>query len=142
MQLTKTISFVLAGHLLIVSALAIADVVPIVSPGNPVDSLAENELANIFLGKTSRFPNGENAVPLDQSESSSMRNEFYSEHTGKSAAQIKAHWSKMIFTGRGKPPRMFDSSDEIKQWVAQNPNAIGYIDRDQADDSVKILQVK
>ena len=118
---------------------AAADVVAVVSSKSSVTALSKNQVADIFLGKTSRFPDGEPAVPIDQVEGSPARDEFYAKFTGKNAAQIKAHWSKIIFTGRGQPPKEVASSAEVKKEVVQNPRAIGYIERSLVDGSLRVL---
>jgi hypothetical protein len=59
---------------------------------------------------------------------------------GKSAAQMKSHWSKIIFTGRGQPPKTVSSGVEVKKLIAANPQAIGYIERTAVDSSLKVLQ--
>lgn len=118
---------------------AAPDVVAVVSSRSSVTVLTKNQVADIFLGKTSRFPDGEQAVPIDQVEGSAARDEFYAKFTGKSAAQIKAHWSKIIFTGRGQPPKEVPNSIEVKKLVAENPKAIGYIERSLVDGSVRAL---
>jgi ABC-type phosphate transport system substrate-binding protein len=116
-----------------------ADVVAVVSSKSAVTTLSKNQVADIFLGKAARFPNGSPAVPIDQAEASIVREAFYTKFTGKSAAQMKAHWSKIIFTGRGKPPRVVSNSLEARTLIAANPQAIGYIERDSVDGSVKVL---
>jgi ABC-type phosphate transport system substrate-binding protein len=116
-----------------------ADVVAVVSSKNPVTSLSKSQVADIFLGKTARFPDGTLAVPIDQEESSPARDEFYATFTGKSPAQIKSHWTKIIFTGRGQPPKAVSNSTEVSRLIAANPQAIGYIERSAVDSSVKVL---
>ncbi|NUT68360.1 phosphate ABC transporter substrate-binding protein [Pseudomonas corrugata] len=116
-----------------------ADVVVVVSTASPVKALASSQVANIFLGKASRFPEGEQAMPVDQPEGAAVRDEFYTKYTGKSAAQLKTHWSKIIFTGRGQPPETLSNSAEVKKHVAGNPGAIGYIDAREVDDSVRVV---
>jgi ABC-type phosphate transport system substrate-binding protein len=118
---------------------AVADVVVVVSAKNPLTTLSKNQAVDIFLGKTSRFPDGGQAVPIDQVEGSAERNEFYTRYASKSAAQIKAHWSKIIFTGRGQPPKEVANSTEVKKRIVENPNAIGYIEQNLVDGSVKVL---
>jgi ABC-type phosphate transport system substrate-binding protein len=118
---------------------AAADVVAVVSAKSSVTVLSKNQVVDIFLGKASRFPDGEQAVPIDQVEGSTARDEFYAKFTGKSPAQIKAHWSKIIFTGRGQPPKEVPNSGEVKKEVVQNPRAIGYIERSFVDGSVRVL---
>src|SRR4051812_32767224 len=96
------------------------DVVAVVSARSPITSLSSNQVADIFLGKSSRFPDGTPAVPIDQVEESPVRDRFYAQYAGKSAAQVKAHWSKIIFTGRGQPPRQASTANEAKKLIADN----------------------
>ena len=134
---------VYAGALLLaVGPVHAQDVVAVVSAKSPVTALNADQVADIFLGKTSRFPDGSPAVPIDLSEEAPGRERFYAQFTGKSPAQVKAHWSKIIFTGRGQPPRQANSSVEAKKLIADNPNAIGYIDPSQVDNSVRVLAAR
>jgi len=116
-----------------------ADVVAVVSAKNPITALDKSQVADIFLGKASRFPNGVQAVPIDQAEGLAVRDEFYGKVVGKTASQIKAYWSKIIFTGRGQPPPSVSNSIEMKKRISDNPAAIGYIDRSLVDDSVRVV---
>lgn len=118
---------------------AVADVVAVVSARSPVTALSKNQVVDIFLGKTAVLPDGKQAVPIDQAEGSVARDEFYARFAGKSAAQIKAHWSKIIFTGRGQPPKEVSNSIEVKKRVVENPNAIGYIEQNMVDSTVRVL---
>jgi ABC-type phosphate transport system substrate-binding protein len=130
--------FGLALSLMLVGTIR-ADVVAVVSSKSPLTSLSKNQVAEIFLGKTARFPDGTLAVPIDQEEGSPARDEFYATFTGKSPAQIKSHWTKIIFTGRGRPPVAVSNSAEVRQLIAANPQAISYIERSAVDSSVKVL---
>jgi ABC-type phosphate transport system substrate-binding protein len=58
---------------------------------------------------------------------------------GRDNAQIKAIWSKILFTGRGLPPKQLPDSEAIKKAVAANPNAVGYIEKSLVDASVKVV---
>ena len=118
------------------------EVVAVVSARSAITSLNASQVADIFLGKTSRFPDGSPAVPVDLNEDSPAREKFYAQFTGKSPAQMKAHWSKIIFTGRGQPPMQVSTNAEAKKTIAENPNAIGYIDSSQVDSSVKVLALR
>ncbi len=140
MPLLNRAGIVVIGCALSLSAGVAADeVVAVVSARNPVTTLNKNQVVDIFLGKASRFPDGSLAVPIDQVEGSAARDEFYARYAGRTPAQLKAHWSKIIFTGRGQPPREVSNSLEVKKLFAENPNAIGYIEQSLVDDSVKVL---
>jgi len=115
------------------------EVVAVVSSKSPVPALNSSQVADIFLGKVTRFPDGAQAVPIDQNEESAVRDKFYAQFTGKSPAQVKAHWAKIIFTGRGQPPRQVASSAEAKKAITENPYAIAYIDASQVDNTVRVL---
>lgn len=118
-----------------------AQEVAVVSAKSSVTTLSKNQLADIFLGKSVRFPDGSQVVPIDQSEGTLARDEFYIWIAGKSAAQMKAYWSRIIFTGRGQPPRAAQSSSETKKLVAANPNSIGYLEPKLVDDTVRVVTV-
>ncbi|OEZ60329.1 phosphate ABC transporter substrate-binding protein [Duganella sp. HH105] len=118
-----------------------AELVVIVSARNPVTALRADQVADIFLAQTGRFPGGEEAMALDQPVGNPLRDEFYSKVAAKSPALMKAYWTKMVFTGRGQPPRELSSSAAVRKMVADNPSMIGYIDRSALDASVKTVLV-
>jgi ABC-type phosphate transport system substrate-binding protein len=132
-------AFVMSLSLALPAASAAQDVVAVVSAKSPVKELSSGQVADIFLGKTTRFPDGSPAVPIDLQEESNLREKFYAQYTGKSPAQVKAHWSKIIFTGRGQPPVQASDGVQARRMVAENPNAIGYIDNKLVDSSVRVL---
>lgn len=112
---------------------AYAGVVVVVGASSPVSTLTKDQSSDIFLGKVTSL------TPLDQPESSPLREEFYSKVTGKSAAQAKSYWAKLSFTGKGSPPKEGHSSAEIKRQVADNPKLVGYIEKSAVDSSVKVI---
>jgi len=126
--------------MVLASPTAIGDVVAVVSAKSGITTLTKTQLADIFLGKASRFPDGTQAVPVDQAEDAPARAEFYLKLAGRSAPQMKAYWSKIIFTGRGQPPQEVRSSAELKKRIAQDPAAIGYIDESLLDDTVRVVR--
>ncbi|CAN7434392.1 phosphate ABC transporter substrate-binding protein [Duganella sp. LjRoot269] len=118
-----------------------AELVVIVSARNPLSVLRPEQVVDIFLAQTGRFPGGDEAVALDLPLGSPLREEFYSRVAARSPALMKAYWTKMVFTGRGQPPRELASSAAVRRMVADNPSMIGYIDRSALDASVKAVLV-
>jgi ABC-type phosphate transport system substrate-binding protein len=118
-----------------------ADLVVIVSARNPVTALRPEQVAAIFLGQSARFPDGAEAVPYDMRLGAALRDEFYARVTNKTPALLKAHWSKMVFTGRGQPPAELSDSAAVRRKVAEDPDAIGYIERSALDASVHAVLV-
>ena len=118
-----------------------ADLVVIVSARNPVATLRADQVAAIFLGQSARFPDGAEAVPYDMRLGAALRDEFYARVTNKTPALLKAHWSKMVFTGRGQPPAELFDSAAVRRRVAEDLDAIGYIERSALDASVHAVLV-
>ena len=113
---------------LLVAANTYAEVVVVVSAKSTITNLTSDQVTKIFLGKTDTFPNGKNALPIDQVEGSSIRNDFYARVANKSPSQMSAYWTKIIFTGDGYPPKQLEGNLSVKKTIANNPNAIGYVD--------------
>ena len=84
------------------SSIVAADIVVVVSAQSEVSQLQRIDIENIFFGRNYSFPNGADATPLDLEEGSAERVEFYMKLAGRSPAQVKAFWAKLIFTGRGR----------------------------------------
>lgn len=112
--------------------------VVIVSADCTIQSLDNTQIARLFLGKKSRLPTGEIAVPVDQSKGP-LRDQFYEKFTGKSRARINEYWAQRLFTGTGAPPLQLASSAEVVNYVASTPHAIGYIDSNVLDQRVKVI---
>jgi ABC-type phosphate transport system substrate-binding protein len=128
------ISLALAAVTMASSALsARAETVVIVSQKNPATRMFSEQASQFFLGKSTLF------TPVDQAEGSPIRSDFYHKVADKDAAQVKALWSKLVFTGKATPPKEYANNAEVKKAVAADPKAIGYIDKSAVDDTVKVI---
>ena len=58
---------------------------------------------------------------------------------GKSGSQYKAFWSKLVFTGKGKPPKEMSGDAAVIAAVSANPDAIGYVSASAVTDAVKVI---
>ena len=96
-------------------------------------ALTKEQVADVYLGKSNA------ATPVDLPEGNPLRGEFYTKATGRDAAQVKATWSRLVFTGKGQPPKEYPDAAAVKKAVAADPKTIGYIDKSAVDGSVKVL---
>lgn len=119
--------------LLFLANAARAELVIVVNPKNQATRMFPSQASQFFLGGSVLF------TPVEQPEHSPLRAEFYKKVLEKEPAQVQAIWSKIIFTGKGKPPKEYKSSSEVKKAIAENVNAIGYIEKSEVDDSVKVI---
>ena len=111
----------------------------VVGAKSPAAALTAEQAAGLFLGKSDQLPGVGTALLLDQAEGSAVRELFYTKVAGKSGSQVKAAWSRLVFSGKATPPKELGSSAEVKKMVASNANAIGYIEKSAVDASVKVL---
>ena len=95
--------------------------------------MTKDQVADVFLGKNQSF------TPVDQVESAAVRGDFYKQATGRDAAQVKAAWSRLVFSGKAQPPRELSDAAAVKKAVAADPKAVGYIDKAAVDGSVKVV---
>jgi len=115
-------------------------VVVVVSATSPVSKLDKEQVANLFLGKSSSYPDGSAAaVPIEQTDATAAHEEFHKSITEKSASQLKSYWSKMIFSGKGTAPKEVSSNAELLKLISSNPAMIGYVDKTAADKTVKVV---
>jgi ABC-type phosphate transport system substrate-binding protein len=112
---------------------ALAQSVAVIANPKHGGALSADQVANVFLGKSSDM------TGVDLPDGNAVRDAFYQKVTGKDAAQVKAYWAKLVFTGKAQPLKEMGSDAEVKKFVAANPNAIGYIDKGAVDGSVKVV---
>ena len=120
------------------SCWAQAEIAVIVHPSNAA-ALDADAIAQIYLGRSKTFPDAKPALPLAQADNSQTTELFNQKVLNKSGSQIKAYWSKLVFTGKGTPPKEIDTDAEVIELVSQNPSLIGYIDKSKASDKVKVV---
>lgn len=112
---------------------AMAEVVVIVNPKAGESALSKDQVAQVFLGKSSAL------TPVDQAENSAVRSEFYKKVTDREPSQVKSLWSKLVFTGKATMPKEFGDSAAVKKAVAADPKLVGYIEKSALDASVKAV---
>ncbi|WP_331351157.1 phosphate ABC transporter substrate-binding protein [Cellvibrio sp. UBA7671] len=135
----KSIRSLAATLTLGIASFAWAEVAVIVHPSAGFDSLTEDDVARLFLGKSKSFPAGAQAVPVNQNEGSAARDKFNEAICKKNASQYKAYWSQLVFTGKGTPPKDAGDDAAVKTLIAANPNMIGYVDAGAVDATVKVV---
>lgn len=136
MTLFKSISLAV---LLSASFNTFADIAVIVNPAN-ANVLTDKDISRAFLGKLKTFADGQSIEPINSKSSNAARTEFEQKVLKKSSSQVKAYWSKLVFTGKGKPPQELASDSDILKAVASSANAIGYVDAKSVDGSVKVVK--
>jgi ABC-type phosphate transport system substrate-binding protein len=121
----------IAAALLLAAGGASAQVAVVMSPS--AAPLTKDQVANIYLGRSFDLK------PVDLPEASPVREQFYKKATERDLAQVKATWSRIVFSGKGQPPKEVADAAAVKKAVAADPKAIGYIEKGAVDGTVKAV---
>jgi hypothetical protein len=130
-MITKLKITVVLAATLMLAAVAQADVVVIGNLAAP--TMNKDEVSQFFLGKN------QSMKPVDRSSSDPIKAQFYQKLSGQDLSQVKATWSRLVFTGKASAPKELPDAAAVKKAVAADPKAIGYIDKSEVDATVKVL---
>jgi ABC-type phosphate transport system substrate-binding protein len=117
--------------------------VVIVNAGNPVSTVAGDQLSSLFLKKVTQWSGGLPALPVDLGADSPVRDSFSRQVHHKGTSAVKAYWQQMIFSGREVPPPEKASAREVVAFVSANRGGVGYVPAGTPlGDGVKTVDVK
>jgi ABC-type phosphate transport system substrate-binding protein len=114
----------------------------IVNKSNPITSLPVTELQRVFRKQTRMWRHGESMVPVDWDATSEVRQEFSRLVMDRSVREMADFWIQQSITQGLAPPSTQKSTRAILRFVASVPGAISYVPRGEADESVKVIDLK
>jgi ABC-type phosphate transport system substrate-binding protein len=138
MKIKQGKKIVLLASTLLFSSFSFSDMAVIVHPDN-ASTFNESIIKKIFLGKQTKFTNGQVALPMNAAETSPTYDAFNEKVVGKSRTQINAYWARLVFTGKGDLPKVLLSDSEIVATISVNQGAISYVDSSSVTDKVKVI---
>jgi ABC-type phosphate transport system substrate-binding protein len=112
----------------------------VVNTSNNVSGLSAADLHKIFLGEKSTWPNGKHVFLIMAPSGSPERAVILANICKMSEGDYAKYILQATFTGAiAAPPKEIESAAQIKQTVAANPGAIGYVKAQDVDDTVKVV---
>jgi ABC-type phosphate transport system substrate-binding protein len=114
-----------AGGLLLFRGAAAAgeEVDIIVNKANTIDDLPLTEAKKVFMGDKSTWPSGKRITIYKMPED-----------------ELGQYFVQSAFAGKiSAPPKDVATAAQMKQAVAANPGAIGYVKKEDLDDSIKVV---
>lgn len=106
---------------------------------NAAGSVDREFLADAFLKKTTRWPDGAVIDAVDHRFGAPVRARFSEQVLRRSVAAIRNYWQQRIFTGRGVPPPELDSDEAVLRFVGSRRGAVGYVSEAADVSAVKVL---
>jgi len=112
----------------------------IVSKANSTADLSAADAKKIFMGDKSVWPSGKRVTILMLAPGQPERAVILKEIYKMSEGDFSKYFLQAAFSGRvTAPPKDVGSAAQMKQLVAENPGAIGYLKKSDVDDSVKVV---
>ncbi len=100
----------------------------VVHASNDLEELPAKKVSRIFLGKLTRWENGNKIVPVEPLMTSTARVAFSKIIHGRGVEAVRSYWLNEIYSGRrAAPPQERHTDTEILAVVRADPNAIGYV---------------
>lgn len=116
------------------------DLIVIGNRSVPVSTLTPKEVQRIYLGKMKVWDNGMKIVFVKLGNDKTSER-FLKHFVKKNPSMFNKYWKKQVFTGGGKPPKVFQREKDLVKYVSETKGAVGYISSKSYTDNLKILSV-
>lgn len=101
------------------------------------EPLTREDVSRIFLRRRRFWNDGSQIVPLNREPGSRPRELFSTLVLGEESRRLAAYWNERYFQGVF-PPTVLSSAAAVKRYVASDARAIGYLEEDDVDASVRV----
>jgi hypothetical protein len=134
----KRLVALLGGVLLVYGPLVWGDTAIVVVTGksSQITQLSQEDVAELFLGKR-KHSHGEAVTPLDSNDAA-LRELFYLAVAEMDSLRIKAYWSRIVFSGQGRPPQEA-SMAEASTRLINEPGILMYLPAEQVTPDMKVV---
>ncbi len=111
----------------------------IAHPESSAGSLSRQFVADAFLKKAVRWPNGDTIRAVDLRLDAPARQQFSEDVLRRSVSAVRSYWQQRIFSGRGVPPPELDSDAAVIRHVQSRRGALGYVSERAETGGVQIV---
>ncbi len=117
----------LTSILLLLASIGQAEIYVVTNRDNPVATMDKQAVRDLYLARSRAFEHGDAAIVYDRGNTP-VRKRFLTALLGMNERQFDAYWARLVFAGRVLPLEQAEQADELRKRVANNINAIGYLD--------------
>ena len=104
-------------------------------------AMKSSELKSILLGETQRWKNGKRILIALMKTNTVIGQVTSSKIYDMSGDELNKFWLALVFQGKATAPTFFNSESELENFVAQNPGAIGIVDKPLSNNDIKIITI-
>ncbi len=115
------------------------DIAIIVNRANPTPPMNRSQLSALFKARSTEFPRGGRATPVNLPPDSNVRQAFDLAVLGLTPEEVERFWlDSKIRSGVGSPRRLPGPSALVR-FVTSDETAIGYVPAAEAGDAVRVV---
>lgn len=116
-------------------------IVVVVNKENPISGLTASEVKLYWLRKVKkRWPElNKNIKPADRKNRCPEQDIFYDKVLGMSAADVESYFIQKQYGNAEKPQDKFSNDNDILEFVATEPGAIGFVNKNALNPNVKVV---
>ena len=140
MRLLPWFSLLLA--LLVPCGTLLASPVMIGNPGLPGSALSLNTARLLFSGKRRQWSDGQQVHIFVLADDNPLHRQFTQQVLKLYPRQLRRAWDVRTYSGTGQPPELVASPEEMRERVARQPGAVGYLPEDMVDEHIKKIEVE
>ncbi|BCB59404.1 hypothetical protein HaloA020_01050 [Halomonas sp. A020] len=96
----------------------------------------------MFAMRQRTWPNGQAAQVYVLPNRDPVHGRFSKEQLGVYPHQLQLAWDRMVFSGMGQAPNRARDQADMRQQVASTPGALGYLEREYLDESVRVISME
>jgi len=100
-----------------------------------------SELKSIFKGEKQRWPDGTKISIALMKTNNPVGQNICKKIYDMSGDELNKFWLALVFQGKVSAPNFFNSVDELEEFVAQNPGAIGIVNEQANTSAIKTLTI-
>ncbi|HEY5926739.1 MAG TPA: hypothetical protein VIV11_33865 [Kofleriaceae bacterium] len=115
----------------------------VLGPSTP--SMSAEQIRNVYLGRSSVWPNGTTARPMNRPTGTAAAKKFYGSILRMSGGAFVEHWSEIQLSGGGIAPPVISSGKTVVSKVGATSGGFGYVMESElpADtSSVRLVRLK
>lgn len=114
----------------------------IAHPSVQVETLSQAQLRSIYLMRQVVWPDGVAIRVFTLPARSAANLQFCREQLQMFPYQLERVWQKLTYSGTGTPPTELQDLQVMLQTIAATPGAIGYIEKQDETQVVKVIPIK
>ncbi|BBI72974.2 hypothetical protein ACXGSL_11970 [Vreelandella aquamarina] len=117
-------------------------IVLIAHPSVGTANVSRDTARAMFAMRQRTWPNGQAAQVYVLPNRDPVHGRFSKEQLGVYPHQLQLAWDRMVFSGMGQAPNRARDQADMRQQVASTPGALGYLEREYLDESVRVISME